>query len=126
MRRRRLQLGVCLRKLDFVGARVDDEKQIAFVDNLAIFEVDLRQSASNLSAQFYFIDRRKLPEKSKPRVDRALQGLAYRYDRKRRRRRDRASLSVMGKAEIPERGNNSQSHASSGYPPPPPGRPTVR
>jgi hypothetical protein len=33
---RRLQLGVCLRKLDFVWARVDDEKKIAFVDDLAI------------------------------------------------------------------------------------------
>ncbi len=97
---RRLQLGVCLRKLDFAWARVDDEKKIAFVDNLAVLEVDLRQNTSNLSSQFYFVDRRKLPEKSKPRVERALQGLACRYDWKRRLRRDRLSLSVMGKAQI--------------------------
>jgi hypothetical protein len=99
-------LGVCLRELDFVWARIDDEQQIALVDNLAVLEVDLRQNTSDLSAQFYFVDRGKLPEKSKPRVDRALQGLACRYDWKRCLRRDRLSLSVMGKTQIPERGKN--------------------
>jgi hypothetical protein len=124
--RRRLQLGVCLRELDFVWAWVDDEKKIAFVDDLAILEVDFRQSTSNLSPQFYSVDGRKLAKKSKPGVNRALQGLASRYDWKRRLRRDRLSLSVMGKAQIRERGNDSQSHACCGYSPHPPGRPTVR
>jgi len=101
---RRLQLGVCLRELDFVGARVDDEKKIAFVDDLAILEVDLRQNTSDLGPQFYFVDRRKLAKKSKPRVDRALQGFAYRYERKCRGRRDRSSFPVMEKAQIRGRG----------------------
>jgi hypothetical protein len=106
-RLRRLQLGVGLRELDFVGARVDDEKKIAFVDNLAILEVDFRQSTANLRPQFYSVDRRKLPEKSKPRVDRVLQGLAYRYEWKCRWRRDRSSFLVMEKAHTGERGESS-------------------
>jgi hypothetical protein len=103
---RRLQLGVGLRELDFVGARVDDEKKIAFVDDLAVLEVDFRQGTSDLRPQFYSVDRGKLAEKPKPRVDRALQGLAYRYERKCRWRRDRSSFPVMENAQIRERGKN--------------------
>jgi hypothetical protein len=105
-RLRRLQLGVCLRKPDFVWARVDDEKKIAFVDNLAILEVDFRQNTSDLRSQFYSVDRRKLAEKSKPGVDLALQGLAYGYDWKWRWRRNRPSFPVVEKAQIRERGKN--------------------
>jgi hypothetical protein len=103
---RRLQLGVGLGELDFVGARVDDEKKIALVDDLPVLEVDFRQSTADLSSQFYSIDRRKLAEKSKPRVDRALQGLAYRYEWRCRWRRDRSSFPVMENAQIRERGKN--------------------
>jgi hypothetical protein len=99
-------LGVCLRELDFVWARVDDEKKIALVDNLAILEMDFRQSTSNLCSHFNSVDRRELAEKSEPRIDRALQGLAYRYEWRCRWRRDRSSLSVMEKAQICERGKN--------------------
>ena len=102
----RLQRRVCLRELDFVWARVDDEKKIALVDDLAILEMDFRESTSNLRPHFNSVDRRELAEKSKPRVDRALQGPAYRYEWKCRWRHDRSSLSVMEKAQIRERGKN--------------------
>jgi hypothetical protein len=119
-------LGVGLRELDFEWARVEDEKKIAFVDNLAIAEVVSRQSTTDLRPQFYSVDRGKLAEKSKPRVDRALQGFAYRYERKCRWRRDRASFPVMENALIRETGKNRQGHACCGFSPHPPGRPTVR
>jgi hypothetical protein len=119
-------IGRCLRELDFVWAWVDDEKKIAFVDNLAIAEVVFRQSTTDLRPQFYSVDRGKLAEKSKPRVDRALQGLAYRYERKCRWRRDRSSFPVMENAQIREPGKNRQGHACCGFSPHPPGRPTVR
>jgi hypothetical protein len=96
------------------------------VDNLAILEMDFRQSTSNLCSHFNSVDRRELAEKSEPRVDRALQGLAYRYQWKCRWRRDRSSLSVMEQAEIRECGNNRQSYACRGHSPHPPGWPRVR
>ena len=102
----RLQLGICLRELDFVWARVDDEKKIALVDDLAILEMDFRQSTSNLRSHFNSVDRRELSEKSKPRVDRALQGLTYGHDWKCRWRRDRSSFLVMEKAHTGERDKN--------------------
>jgi hypothetical protein len=76
------------------------------VDDLPILEVDFRQSTADLSSQFYSIDRRKLAEKSKPGVDRALQGLTYRDEWRCRWRRDCSSLPVVEKAEICERGKN--------------------
>jgi hypothetical protein len=96
------------------------------VDDLAILEVDFRQSTADLSPQFYSVDRRKLAEKSKPRVDRAMQGLAYRYELKCRLWRDRSSFSLMEKAEIRECGNDRQSYACRDDSPRPPGWPTVR
>ena len=45
-----MELGVRLRKLDFVRTRVDHEKQVALVDDLPILEMNFGEDASDLGA----------------------------------------------------------------------------
>ena len=61
-RRCGLQQGVRAGELDLIGARVDDEQQIALFDNLPVLKMDLGQRAANLRAQFDPVDRGKLAE----------------------------------------------------------------
>ena len=86
---RGLQRRLRLFQPDLVGPRIDDEQQVALVDDLAVLEMDLGQRAADLGPQFDPVDRRELAEKANPGIDVALQGLADRHERGRRRRRRR-------------------------------------
>ena len=46
--------------VDLVGARIDDEQQIALLDDLTVGEMDLGQIAADLRADLDIVDRREL------------------------------------------------------------------
>src|SRR5262249_7817886 len=59
-----LQLGVGLCQPDLIGARVDGEEEIAFMDNVPILEVYSGQCAADLGAQLNSLDRGKLTKEA--------------------------------------------------------------
>ena len=67
---RRLVLGDRLLKGDAIGARVDGEQQVAFVNDLAVLKADRRENAADLGAQRDGIDGGELPEEAGGRGDR--------------------------------------------------------
>ena len=83
--RRRQQLGLGLLQRDLVRARVDDEEQVALVDDLAVGEMDLGQIAADLGAELDRIDRRELAGELRPGREAALQRWAHRHRRGRGR-----------------------------------------
>jgi len=72
-------LRLCLCELNLVGTRVDYEKEIAFMHDLPILEMDLGKRPTNLRTQLDPVDRRKLAEKANPRIDVPQDWLAHRY-----------------------------------------------
>ena len=95
-RGRGLELGGRLGELDLIGARIDDEKEIALVDDLSVLEMDLGERAADLRPQLDAIDRGELAEEADPRVDIAQQRLAHRDGRKRHggRGSDGAAIAI--------------------------------
>ena len=57
----------------FVRPRIDDEQQIALLDDVAILEMDLGQGAADLRAQLDLVDRRELAEESQARIELVLE-----------------------------------------------------
>ena len=57
-----LKLCVRLGEPNLVRSRVDREEKIAFVGDISILEMYLRERAADLSAQFDSFDRRKLTQ----------------------------------------------------------------
>jgi hypothetical protein len=49
-------LRVRLSEFYFVRDRIDYEEEIAFVDDIAILKMDLRQCAPHLSAKFHLVE----------------------------------------------------------------------
>ena len=78
------QLSRRLAQLDLIGRRIDREQEIAFVDDIAVFEGDLCERAADLSAQFDAVDGRELAQKLEPAVDIPLKRGADRDKRWRR------------------------------------------
>ncbi len=117
-RGRGLQLRIGLRQLDFIGARIDHEQKVALVDNLAVGEMDFRQRAADLGAQFDAIDRGELPEEAEPGVDLLPQRPADRDGQHGRLRHGRLSfpLLVIGEAAITD--EQEQGHRPARYPAP--------
>ena len=101
-RRRGLQQSVCSREPDLIGPRVDDKQEVAFVDDLAILEMDLGQCAADLSAQLDAIDCGELTEHADARVDVAHERLAHRDARRRHPWRACGSAGAVGEAEPDE------------------------
>ena len=64
---------VRLRQFDLIWYAIDDEKQVALVDDVAVLEADLNERATDLGAQLKTIYGRELAEKSKPAVQVTLQ-----------------------------------------------------
>jgi hypothetical protein len=52
-----LQLGIGLCQLDFVGPRVDREKEITFMDDVPILEMYSGKCAADLGAELNSVDR---------------------------------------------------------------------
>src|ERR1700719_730364 len=57
---RRLELRSRFAELDLIRSRIDLEEKIALLDNVPIFEGDLRQGAADLRAQLTILHGRKL------------------------------------------------------------------
>src|ERR1700722_7075915 len=57
---RRLELRSRFAELDLIRSRIDLEEKIALLDNVPIFEADLRQGAADLRAQLNILHGRKL------------------------------------------------------------------
>jgi hypothetical protein len=74
---RRLQLGIGLRQLDFVGARVDGEEKIAFADDVPVLEIYSSQSAADLGAELNLLDRGKLTQEAQSGINLAREWLAH-------------------------------------------------
>ena len=55
-----------LAQLDLVGRRIDHEKQIALVDDVAVLEADLRERAADLGAQLDVLHGRELAREFEP------------------------------------------------------------
>ena len=53
---RTLDFRVRLSEFYFVGDRIDHEEEIAFVDDVAVLKMDLRQCAPHLSAKFHLVE----------------------------------------------------------------------
>jgi hypothetical protein len=60
-------------QFDLVGGRVDFEKEITSVDDIAVLETDLSQGAADLRAQLKMVHGRELAQKSEPAVHVTLQ-----------------------------------------------------
>ena len=67
-----LDLGDALAQLDLIGCWIDQEQQIALVDDVAVLEADLGQSAADLGTQLDLLDGRELAKELEPAVDLAL------------------------------------------------------
>ena len=58
------ELGSGLCEPDFVGDRVDDEQEVALMDDVPILEVYSRKCAADLSAELNLVDRGKLTKEA--------------------------------------------------------------
>ena len=58
------ELGSGLCESDFVGDGVDDEEEVALVDDVAVLEMDFRQRAADLGAELDLVDRGKLTKEA--------------------------------------------------------------
>ena len=74
LRLRELRLGGI--EVDLIGPRIDDEEQIALLDQLAVREMDLRQIAADPGANLDVVDRLELAGELVPFGDGLLQGMA--------------------------------------------------
>src|SRR5262249_5717445 len=74
-----LERRIGLSEPDLVGAWVDGEEEIAFVDDVSILEINPRQCPTDLGAQLDPLDRRKLTEESQSRINFAHERLAHDY-----------------------------------------------
>ena len=68
-------LGNGLAQLDLVRGGIDQEQQVALVDDVAVLEADLGQRAADLGAQFDLLDGRELAEDLEPAVDLATEAV---------------------------------------------------
>src|SRR6202034_4175012 len=85
---RRLELRSRFAELDLIRSRIDLEEKIALLDNVPIFEADLRQGAADLRAHLNILHGRKLTKELHSRGQATLH-----WDGPRdRRRRDRDNL----------------------------------
>ena len=50
------QLSRGLAQLDLIGRRIDQEQEIALVDDIAVLEADFGECATDLGAQFNAVD----------------------------------------------------------------------
>ena len=63
---RRLQIGRRLGDRRLIGARIDDEKNVARLDVLAVLEADFGDAAGNFGADFGIIHRIQLAGEFRP------------------------------------------------------------
>jgi hypothetical protein len=80
-----LQLGTGLCQPEFVGARVDGEEEITFVDDVSILEVYSGKGPADLGAQLNLLDRGKLTKEAQSGINLAHERLAHHDLRKGRR-----------------------------------------
>jgi hypothetical protein len=66
-------LRVRLSQFDLIWNAIDDEKQIALVDDVAVLEADLSERAADLGAQLKMVHGRELPQEFEPAVHVTLQ-----------------------------------------------------
>jgi hypothetical protein len=85
---RRLELRSRFAELDLIRSRIDLEEKIALLDNVPIFEADLRQGAADLRAQLNILHGRKLTKELNSRGKTTLHWDGHRDHR----RRDRDNL----------------------------------
>src|ERR1700693_2306228 len=64
---RRLDLRSRFAELNLIRSRIDLEEKIALLDNVPIFEADLRQGGADLRAPLNILRGRKLPKELTPR-----------------------------------------------------------
>src|ERR1700722_5173912 len=64
---RRLDLRSRFAELNLIRSRIDLEEKIALLDNVPIFEANLRQCAADLRAQLNILHGRKLTKELNPR-----------------------------------------------------------
>src|SRR5262249_47218332 len=79
--------------------RVDHKKEVTFVDDLTVLEMDLGQRTADLGAQLDTIDRGELTKQADARVDVAHERLAHGDARGWHARRTRWSAGAMREAE---------------------------
>src|SRR4029077_2168926 len=113
------ELGGRLGELDLVGARIDDEKQVALVDDLPILEMELGERAADLRPQLDAVGRRKLAEETYPRVDLAQERRAHRHAR--RWHWYRGSLAALAVGETDPEECRERDRRRPHYPGPRPG-----
>src|ERR1700684_3536437 len=82
---RGLELRSRFAELDLVRRRIDLEEKIALLDNVPIFEADLRQGPADLRAQLNILDGRKLAKELNPRGETTLHRDGHRDHRRRGR-----------------------------------------
>ncbi len=95
-----VDLGLRGGALDLERPRVDDEQEVALLDQLAVLEMDLLEIAADPGAQLDIVDRGELPGELVALDDLLAQRLADR-DRRRRRRGGRRRLALGAFQHVP-------------------------